>query len=171
MVAADLVRLEAVVRGVDWVSLLDRAERLRPRWMRDALCREPLVPRPEFFPARGVGTDGAKAVCRRCLVRGECAEFALGDDELFGVWGGTSFRERAEARREGWSVGELLGRVDGLEAAEEPGEGTVEPLVCEDGEVPHDDRDEQVGGDVREVHDGTVIPAYDRFRIPERTFG
>ena len=53
-----------------------------------------------FFPERGVSTDEAKKVCKGCPVRAECLEFALVNVEKFGVFGGTSERERRRLRRE-----------------------------------------------------------------------
>ena len=53
-----------------------------------------------FHPDRGVSTAEAKAVCMSCAVRAECLEFALQNVEKFGVWGGTSERERRRLRRE-----------------------------------------------------------------------
>lgn len=53
-----------------------------------------------FFPERGASTKEAKAVCRGCVVRDECLEFALENAEKFGIWGGMSERERRRLRRE-----------------------------------------------------------------------
>jgi len=53
-----------------------------------------------FFPDRGESLEPAKAVCAQCAVRDECLEFALLAGERFGVWGGTSERERRRIRRD-----------------------------------------------------------------------
>ena len=53
-----------------------------------------------FFPERGASTREAKEVCRGCVVRGDCLEFALENSEKFGIWGGMSERERRRLRRE-----------------------------------------------------------------------
>ena len=53
-----------------------------------------------FYPDRGVSTAEAKDVCKRCPVRAACLEFALVNVEKFGIWGGTSERERRRLRRE-----------------------------------------------------------------------
>ena len=45
-----------------------------------------------FFPERGASTREAKEVCRGCVVREECLEFALQNGEKFGIWGGMSER-------------------------------------------------------------------------------
>lgn len=53
-----------------------------------------------FFPERGASTREAKEVCRGCVVREECLEYALGNGEKFGIWGGMSERERRRIRRQ-----------------------------------------------------------------------
>lgn len=52
-----------------------------------------------FFPERGASTREAKEVCRGCVVREDCLEFALANGEKFGIWGGLSERERRRIRR------------------------------------------------------------------------
>ena len=52
-----------------------------------------------FFPERGASTREAKEVCRGCIVRGQCLEYALVHSEKFGIWGGMSERERRRIRR------------------------------------------------------------------------
>jgi WhiB family transcriptional regulator, redox-sensing transcriptional regulator len=52
-----------------------------------------------FFPERGASTKEAKEVCRGCVVREECLEYALANGEKFGIWGGLSERERRRVRR------------------------------------------------------------------------
>ena len=53
-----------------------------------------------FFPERGASTREAKEVCKGCIVRGECLEYALANGEKFGIWGGLSERERRRLRRQ-----------------------------------------------------------------------
>ena len=53
-----------------------------------------------FFPERGASTREAKEVCRGCVVRDDCLEFALQNGEKFGIWGGMSERERRRIRRQ-----------------------------------------------------------------------
>ena len=53
-----------------------------------------------FFPERGASTREAKEVCRGCVVRLDCLEFALVNGEKFGIWGGLSERERRRLRRQ-----------------------------------------------------------------------
>ena len=52
-----------------------------------------------FFPERGASTREAKEVCRGCVAREDCLEFALVNSEKFGIWGGLSERERRRLRR------------------------------------------------------------------------
>lgn len=52
-----------------------------------------------FFPERGASTREAKEVCRGCVVRSDCLEYALANGEKFGIWGGLSERERRKVRR------------------------------------------------------------------------
>lgn len=67
-------------------------------WQSEALCAET---GPEsFFPDKGESTRDAKRVCGACNVRAECLEYALLNDERFGIWGGASERERRTIRRE-----------------------------------------------------------------------
>lgn len=67
-------------------------------WQTDALCAQT---DPEaFFPEKGGSTRDAKRICTGCTVRGECLEYALQNDERFGIWGGLSERERRKLRRE-----------------------------------------------------------------------
>lgn len=67
-------------------------------WQQQALCAQT---DPEaFFPEKGGSTREAKAVCFSCEVREECLQYALENDERFGIWGGMSERERRRARRD-----------------------------------------------------------------------
>ena len=69
----------------------------RPAWHADAACRE--HPEVTFYPTRGDDTRPAKQVCAGCLVRDECLADAVEHNELHGVWGGTSYKERKVLRR------------------------------------------------------------------------
>lgn len=53
-----------------------------------------------FFPERGASTKEAKSICAACIVRTDCLEYALENSEKFGIWGGTSERERRRLRRQ-----------------------------------------------------------------------
>ena len=66
--------------------------------MADGACRETGL---EFVPASvsAARLEQLKVVCRGCRVLEECLTYALGDDTLVGVWGGTTERERKEYRQ------------------------------------------------------------------------
>ena len=67
-------------------------------WQDRALCAQT---DPEaFFPEKGGSTREAKRVCRGCEVKAECLDYALENDERFGIWGGMSERERRRLKRE-----------------------------------------------------------------------
>lgn len=69
-----------------------------PSWYASGLCAQT---DPEaFFPEKGGSTREAKRVCRVCDVRQECLEYALANDERFGIWGGLSERERRRLKRQ-----------------------------------------------------------------------
>lgn len=66
-------------------------------WQERALCAQT---DPEaFFPEKGGSTREAKKVCVSCDVRSECLDYALENDERFGIWGGLSERERRKLKR------------------------------------------------------------------------
>ncbi len=66
-------------------------------WQIKALCAQT---DPEaFFPEKGGSTRDAKKICQSCEVRDECLDYALENDERFGIWGGLSERERRRLRR------------------------------------------------------------------------
>lgn len=66
-------------------------------WQEQALCAQT---DPEaFFPEKGGSTREAKKVCLGCTVKTECLEYALAQDERFGIWGGLSERERRKLKR------------------------------------------------------------------------
>jgi len=59
-----------------------------------------------FFPERGQGGGAgnllvreAKKVCAKCPIRERCLDLALENHEAYGVWGGTSERERRVLNR------------------------------------------------------------------------
>lgn len=68
-----------------------------PAWQERALCAQT---DPEvFFPEKGGSTKEAKRVCASCDVRLECLEYALNNEERFGIWGGMSERERRRIKK------------------------------------------------------------------------
>ena len=57
-----------------------------------------------FFPSPGQPAREARAVCATCPVKAECYE--AGRSEYYGVWGGTTRKERQLAEK-----GHITGRV------------------------------------------------------------
>lgn len=66
-------------------------------WQERALCAQ--TDPESFFPEKGGSTREAKRVCMSCEVRVPCLEYALANDERFGIWGGLSERERRRVKR------------------------------------------------------------------------
>lgn len=60
--------------------------------MKLAACRE--MDPNFFFPHDARGVQAARLVCKQCIVREECLEYALVKGIEHGVWGGESERER-----------------------------------------------------------------------------
>ena len=66
-------------------------------WQERALCAQ--TDPESFFPEKGGSTREAKRVCLSCEVRSECLDYALSNDERFGIWGGLSERERRRLKK------------------------------------------------------------------------
>jgi WhiB family redox-sensing transcriptional regulator len=73
-----------------------------PAWYAYAACRAPDVDRAWFFAHRGEmhKINAAKKTCWRCPARLECLAYAMTNREVYGIWGGTSERERREIRKQ-----------------------------------------------------------------------
>lgn len=83
--------LDAVIDGDSDVSTSEFV------WQDYAVCKET---DPEaFFPEKGGSTKEAKRVCMGCPVQDSCLQYALDNEERFGVWGGLSERERRSIKR------------------------------------------------------------------------
>ena len=67
-----------------------------PDWYADAACNghDPALWFPE---GQGASPAEAIAVCRRCPVRSECADYATAEGFAFGVWGGVNLGRRGSA--------------------------------------------------------------------------
>lgn len=67
-------------------------------WQKDAAC---IDKDPELFFYRSQ-REGylAKEVCRQCDVQIQCLQYALENNEIYGVWGGKNEFERAEIKRQ-----------------------------------------------------------------------
>ena len=70
----------------------------RQAWMDRALCAE--VDPDLFFPGKGDWAQAfrAKVVCRRCDVRELCLAYAVQNQEMHGIWGGTTAEQRKRLR-------------------------------------------------------------------------
>ena len=97
--------VDPVRLGVPGVRQPDRGDQARAdqiqdnplAWQSDSLCAQT---DPEaFFPEKGGSTRDAKKICGSCEVRARCLEYALENDERFGIWGGLSERERRKLRK------------------------------------------------------------------------
>lgn len=71
-------------------------------WLENAACRD--LDTELFFPIglNGPGrhqANAAKAVCKACPVRRQCAGWALTTAQEYGIWGGMDEEELALARR------------------------------------------------------------------------
>jgi WhiB family transcriptional regulator, redox-sensing transcriptional regulator len=91
--------VDPVRLGVPGVRQPDHGDQLdNPlAWQSDSLCAQT---DPEaFFPEKGGSTRDAKKICGSCEVRMHCLEYALENDERFGIWGGLSERERRKLRK------------------------------------------------------------------------
>lgn len=63
-------------------------------WQEDGICKQT---DPEaFFPEQGGSVEAPKAICEGCPVREACLQYALDNDEQFGIWGGLTRRERIQ---------------------------------------------------------------------------
>lgn len=63
-----------------------------------ALCREIPESWHYFFPEKGKSNDGAvktaKSICKQCVVKKPCAQYAISNTEItHGIWGGMTFRQ------------------------------------------------------------------------------
>jgi WhiB family redox-sensing transcriptional regulator len=63
-------------------------------WQDKALCAE--VDPEIFYPEKGGSVRDPKRICGLCEVREPCLDYALTHEDAgrFGIWGGTSERER-----------------------------------------------------------------------------
>ncbi len=73
-------------------------------WQQDAACVGDAAPmfyppmRTERKAVRQAREARAKAVCATCSVRQPCLDYALANDERYGIWGGMTDVERRNLR-------------------------------------------------------------------------
>lgn len=63
-----------------------------PDWHSDAACAG--TDGDAFFPEQGGTVAAAKRVCAGCMVAEACLQYALDNQEKFGIWGGLTEDER-----------------------------------------------------------------------------
>jgi WhiB family redox-sensing transcriptional regulator len=97
---------------VHLADLLDCREWVSQAWRAPASCRG--VDVAVFMPERGESLDEARAYCRGCDVELECLEYAMSLETRWchDVWGGSTGRDRRDARRRGWSADQLLEQLE-----------------------------------------------------------
>lgn len=86
------------------VLSLDEDPVRRHQWQDSAACRDSdselfFEPDNEWPVVRMRREQAAKKICAACPVRADCLRFAESGPEVFGIWGGTTQRERANGRR------------------------------------------------------------------------
>lgn len=66
-------------------------------WAAAAECRgeDPT----QFFPGPDDDPAPALSICARCRVKTECLEYAIEARERYGIWGGTTERQRRRMMR------------------------------------------------------------------------
>lgn len=66
-------------------------------WADRAVCAQT---DPElFYPEKGGDAHTGRALCQSCPVAAECLDYALDNNEQFGIWGGLTAHDRRELRR------------------------------------------------------------------------
>mgnify|MGYP001250654885 FL=1 len=65
-------------------------------WSNRAMCKN--LETEVFFPSRGEAVTPIKIICKSCPVVKPCLEYAMKSGEKFGIWGGTSERDRRKMR-------------------------------------------------------------------------
>lgn len=71
----------------------------RESWWEQAACSGIDVDVFYPLPNDSVTTKQALQVCGRCPIRAECLQYAVRNRETYGIWGGTTERQRGPALR------------------------------------------------------------------------
>jgi WhiB family transcriptional regulator, redox-sensing transcriptional regulator len=66
-------------------------------WAVEAACNS--APVDWFFPEVGKNSREAKKVCATCPVIEDCLYYALEHSEIWGIWGGMTYKERRSFAR------------------------------------------------------------------------
>lgn len=117
-----IYRLAPVGPAIDMLREVGPAmRRTDATWPRGAACSYPSVDRENFYPP-GVGPwssaaerqqvidqrDAARKVCAECPVRTACLATALARREQWGIWAGTTGKQRREVLK-------VIRKITGLE--------------------------------------------------------
>lgn len=78
----------------------DPLQQPEDEWQERGACRDEspslfFAPDHESPHQRRLRESAAKAICSKCPVRSACRAYAVQTGELYGIWGGTTERERA----------------------------------------------------------------------------
>lgn len=68
-------------------------------WMKDGLCASSTVEPDTWFGEPGEPdyhqkAKVAKRICSACPIKDLCLQYAIDNNERFGIWGGMTMRER-----------------------------------------------------------------------------
>jgi len=68
-------------------------------WQTHGACKD--HPELTWYPSHGESQTSQEAICDECPVRVRCLLFAIDQNEVddFGIWGGTSAKQRTKIRR------------------------------------------------------------------------
>jgi len=91
------LRNVSMENGRPWRATSYEMAKPLPKKVREGrICK--YSPLEWFFPEKGLKPIG-KELCQICPVVVDCLEFALDNEELFGVWGGYTKNERRKERQ------------------------------------------------------------------------
>jgi WhiB family redox-sensing transcriptional regulator len=97
-----VTRAQRLAPEMAFVAIADHYEPEKEKsdsWEGDAQCGRSQANADAFFPERGGSVRRAKEICAQCDVRAQCLEYALANNEQFGVWGGKTQGERRKMRK------------------------------------------------------------------------
>ena len=81
-----------------WETYIDKLLRAKLDWEEEVPCRK-VGPRKMYPASNNQQAIVAKEVCSGCHARVPCLELALATSEYFGVWGGTTEKDRQSVIR------------------------------------------------------------------------
>lgn len=100
------VSLKVTVIGGGSVQLPESALPMGP-WVADAACKG--INTNLFYPERGEPTRHALEVCKPCVVKAECLQYAIDNSERWGIWGGMTERQRRQIRSDRYQARRNVG--------------------------------------------------------------